>query len=1243
MQSQSDPISPSVITSDLDFLEPDADTPVDSDWAMPELSLDSNDPNHLNHRENSQQYFASEPDVHGDVVVFVSDDQLWRVAIGGGVAVALGGDTGEKRRPRISPDGTTVAYTSNEEGSMEVWVVPIDGGASKRITYAGYALVVDWTPDGNYIVFQGFKGFHGGNEPELFRVPITGGMHQSMNVGWSHYLAFAPLSQSHRSQNRSMIIGRFTADVALWKRYQGGQKGIVFLDPSGDGQYRIMLEINGAIGMFVWVGSRMFFVSDYHCHPSHDGYLDKEMEAADGVTCSSQIFSVLVHTAPGDERVEVEQRIQSITQHTSWGKFKASQKHNHYIRNIQSDGSRIVFQKGADVYWLDITDNSVYLVPIQTISEKPQLGEYSLPFESEIQNYDISPDGKTVVYVARGRPFLQSIISDSPMIQFGKRDGYTRYRLCTVLGHIKTPTTVSSIDGSYTLCAESRLLLDDSDRLVLFRKITTRLGSNAGNGGQVLDPSENIVVAGQIGRIKHLVAAPTEPVVAVVNHLHQLLVVNVVTRAVSPVDSAPEAISDLAWSPDSQFLAYTYNNEQEVSRVKILHVPSLTSFFATNGILHDHSPAWDPSGRYLYFLSDRDLVEGSDVDDVVKKPVFVETSKPFLILLSPELNNPPPFLRRSVNCEGMSARACREGAFNFDVSHERDLDQMGRYVPKPDPANKGTNYWLQIPDWQHPHVQNEFASGSRIVPFPLKRGNYQDLVPLPNGIGYRRPAREGTWDASRSAFAFDFDAQTELLLAQSVSHLESTESGKMLIVGFYNQPTLFCVFLSSARFPLMPASGMCPQLQNEQIRVKPLAEWTQILLEAWRYQRDNFWTRSMNGLKWKYHRSMYLSLINRLGSRSQLTDVVNVMQGDLGTSHAFYRSIERTGCPVVPYKLGADLEWNSEVNGYTIVKKLRGDVWSTQTGGPLSRVGVNVNEGDVITRINGKEMKENENPHLALIGASSVRLTVVKPKSLQKIEVSVDLLRTDMATRYRDWVESNRRYVHEHSNNRVGYIHVPDMTQDGWIEFHRYITIESTRDALILDFRYNGGGYISDGLLDIISRKTMHLELLPNSAPSRFPALSIPGPHVILINEGCASDCEIFSQNVCSRMRVEGGENSCVRIGTRTWGGVIGIDYKGHLVDGTTTTQPEYAFWFFGEFPGDKSHKHGGWGVENFGVTPDLYVYTRPHDYANNKDPQLDQGIEYALTHMSANPSHFVLKTKTPPPCKDPLWEFNQN
>jgi tricorn protease len=391
-------------------------------------------------------------------------------------------------------------------------------------------------------------------------------------------------------------------------------------------------------------------------------------------------------------------------------------------------------------------------------------------------------------------------------------------------------------------------------------------------------------------------------------------------------------------------------------------------------------------------------------------------------------------------------------------------------------------------------------------------------------------------------------------------------------------------------------------LSRVQVRVDPPAEWRQMMIETWRLMRDHFWIEDMGGVDWDDVLTRYLPLIDEVATRDDLSEVLWEMVGELGASHAY----ERQQFPPPPDGreasfLGAD--WSRTAAGDWVISRVLPSESSVPAArSPLRAAGANVQDGDVLVAVNGQRVGDlGPGPLLAGLAGKPVELTVAS-EGVTRTMVAVPT-KDEMPIRYQEWVSGRRAAVHAASDGRIGYVHVPDMMSTGWAEFNRDLRREVQRDALIVDTRDNGGGHVSELVIERLGRRPLGGGHARHFTDEDYPATAPRGPMVSLANEHAGSDGDIVNEAFR-----ELGLGTI--IGVRTWGGVIGIDSRYRLVDGTGVTQPRFSFWF----------RDAGWGVENYGVDPDIEVPYPPQAWVADQDPQLEAGVRVlaeALTTAS--------------------------
>jgi tricorn protease len=516
----------------------------------------------------------------------------------------------------------------------------------------------------------------------------------------------------------------------------------------------------------------------------------------------------------------------------------------------------------------------------------------------------------------------------------------------------------------------------------------------------------------------------------------------------------------------------------------------------------------------------------------------------------------------------------------------------------------------------------------RLMAFPVPEGIYGRILGLEKGkvIYSRFPIQSAiTQDFSDESgtlgmlMVYNLEDQKEETLATGITDFSVSTNSKMMIYQAGNRLRV----LKTGEKPNGDSDAPGRKtgwldLSRLKVSVLPGAEWRQMFREAWRLQRDQFWTEDMSKIDWVAVHDRYLPLVDRVSSRSEFSDLMWEMQGELGTSHAYEFGGDYRPAPTYRQGfLGADFAYASEKDAWQITHIYRGDAWNPQANSPLRQSGVDILEGDYLLAINGRKLSRSYSPAAALVNhaVDEVTLTILPAKnqtsntgeetnSHLSCNYTVKTLSSEESVRYREWVNDNRAYVHQETGGRVGYLHIPDMMGVGFAEFHRGYLAEIDREGLIVDVRYNRGGQVSALLLEKLGRLRLgYGQSRWGQLPFPYPPDSVTGPLVAITNEYAGSDGDIFSHGF--KMMKLGA-----LIGKRTWGGVIGIDPRHRLVDGTMTTQPEFSFFF----------NDVGWGIENYGTDPDIEVDITPQDYAQGVDRQLDRAIQEIMQSLVDNP-----------------------
>ncbi len=1047
-------------------------------------------------------------------------------------------DQGYYRYPTIAGDRIVFACED------DLWSVGAQGGVAMRLTASfGTCSYPRLAPDGGSIAFVSTDE---GN-PELYQMPATGGEPHRLT-----FLGSTLLSVIGWSRDGEDIF--FVANPTSW--YEGETRP--FAIAKGGGEPR-ELNLGHARGLSFSSEGRLVLGRNtadparwkrYRGGTAGEIWVQREgadeyvrLPLPDGNPCwpmwiGERIFLLADHEGIGNI-YSCAPDGSGIRRHTNEGEY--------YVRFPSTDGKRIVYSAGGDVKLYDVERDEVTLIEVKTHSTAPQRARRFENVSESLEHFAPSPDGTSLALDARGQLFTMPLFEGAVMRHgFGSR---ARTRATQWLYDGERLAAVTDVNGY--------------EQIAIYR------------ADALTEPK--LVTDGDIGRVTDMVASPTDDTIVFANHRHELCAFDLADGKVRVLDSCPtQRIEGLAFSPDGRYLAYVWSPAQGTSIIRIVKMRSGKIHDVTSPLRTDHSPAWDPDGKYLYFISTRDF---NPVYDALQFDLsFPVASRPFVVTLRNDVPSP--------------------------------------FVPKPKPIH-------QDRDHDHAHGKNGKPSKpedmsidfdgiqGRVLGFPVDEGNYHEIVAATQRVLFTlfavkgiKPTRREDLDEDEhgTLFAYDFDQQRLATITNECDEIRIGADHRTLI------------YRCGDRLRAVDALNDLPDEDDDEkpltepgrrsgwievdrasVEIVPREEWAQMYREAWRMQTEQFWVEDMSDIDWDRVYDRYAAVLPRVRTRTELSDLIWEMQGELGTSHAYEWGGDYREPPQYQRGfLGADLRWDEERGGYCIARIYRGDSWNRDSDSPLAEPGLDVHEGDCIVAIGGKRLSREMDPGRLLVNASGRNVSVtLRSKKGDERSLLVKALRSEASLRYRAWVEANRRLVHERTGERVGYLHIPDMGPWGFSEFHRGYLSEFDRKGLIVDVRYNRGGHVSPLLLEKLARKRVGYDTPRYGAPIPYPPESVGGPMVAMTNQFAGSDGDIFSH--CFKLYKLGP-----LVGKRTWGGVIGIDPYHHLVDGTLTTQPEFSFWFVDV----------GWKVENRGTDPDYDVDIAPHDYRQGKDPQLDLALD---------------------------------
>ncbi len=1048
-------------------------------------------------------------------------------------------DQGYYRYPTIAHD--RIVYVCEDD----LWSVPAAGGDAARLTVSfGTCSFPRISPDGESIAFVSTDE---GN-PEVYVMPSRGGEPRRLT-----FLGASLAWTTGWSDDGSEIY--FVANPTSW--YEGETRGFAIAKDGG-----MPRELNlGHMRAFSFASAGRLAIGRNATDPARWKRYRGGTAGEIWVDASSDGTFALLALPDGNPcwPMWLGERIYFLADHEGIGNLYSCtprgddvRRHTHeseyYVRFPSTDGTRIVYSAGAEIGVYDVVRDEARRVEIATHSAAPQTARRFENAGESLSDFSPHPDGTQVAFDARGQLFTMPLF-EGAVIRHGT-GSRARTRLSQWFHDGEQLAFVTDTNGY------EQIALCRADALDEPRLITT----------------------GDIGRVTDLACSPTDGTIAFANHRHELCVVDARKGDVRVLDTCPShRIEDLAFSPDGRFIAYVWWPAHGTSIVRVAKIRSGKIHDVTSPLRMDQSPAWDPEGKYLYFISTRDF---NPVYDALQFDLsFPQASRPFVVTLRADV--PSPFVPKPK-------------PIHHEAERGRDRDRSNH---KPE---------------KQADVEIDFEGiTGRVLGFPVDEGDYKEIVAARERVLFTRfpvkgikPTRREDLDGEDhgTLLAYDLEQQRLATIATECDEIRLGRDGRTLVYRSHDRLRAIDALNElpeegdDAKPPTESGrrSGWL-ELDRASVEIVPRDEWAQMYREAWRLQTEQFWVEDMSDIDWDRVYDRYAALLPRVRTRGELSDLIWEMQGELGTSHAYEWGGDYREPPQYQRGfLGADLRWDDGCTGYRIERIYRGDSWNRESDSPLAEPGQNVHEGDCIVAIGGKRLSRDVTPDRLLVNAAGRHVSVtLRAKKGDERTVLVKALENEAALRYRAWVDENRKLVHERTGERVGYVHIPDMGPWGFSEFHRGYLSEFDREGLIVDVRYNRGGHVSPLLLEKLARKRVGYDAPRYGAPIPYPPESVGGPIVALTNQFAGSDGDIFSH--CFKLYQLGP-----LVGKRTWGGVIGIDPYHHLVDGTLTTQPEYSFWFVDV----------GWRVENYGTEPDYDVDVAPNDYRDGKDPQLDLALD---------------------------------
>lgn len=1067
------------------------------------------------------------------------------------------------RFPDIHGDQVVFSYAG------DLWIAPAAGGDARRLTaHPGQELFAKFSPDGRWIAFTGQVD----GDEQVYVMPAAGGPPKQLT--W--YPARGPLpprwGYDHQVYGwtpdgevlfRSLRTGWDLTDSRLYTvAVDGGLPEPLPMPVSGAGDlspdgsravysplfrdFRSWKRYQGGWAQDLWI----FDLESHEVTPVTDHpRTDRDpMWIGDTVYFASDRDGNLDLYAYDVESGATRQ----VTREDTWDVRWPSTDHE----------SRIAYELAGELHVLDTGSGESRKISIRVPSDLLDARPKRISTADQIEDFELSPKGHRALFVARGDVYTAPIEKGPTRNLTHSSDAHDKWARWSPDG--TKIAFISDADG------EEELYLIAQD--------------GSGEPEQLTDGSEAFLWWPSW--------SPDGERIAWSDKEGRLFVITLADKSVVEVANEERGfLRDQVWSPHGGHLAFTLSEASGARSIWIWSVDDGQTRKITGELSHEFSPAWGPEGDYLYFLGIRQYQP--QIGSAEWNYTLDRENGLFALALRKDVKHPFPPQSDEVELDG------EDGDEDGDDGKDgEDAEAKGKKKKK-DGGDDGDE---ESEEEKPAHIKIDFDGlGDRVARVPVEDENYADLSAVEGFLVYLRtaPFYYGRGPSPRPALhLFSLEDREEKVLMEGADGYVLSRDGKKVLVSQNGSYHLMDVKPGAADSKKTVSTA---ELETDAV---PREEWATVFDEVWRRFRDFFYVENMHGYDWQGLHDRYRPLLDHVAHRSDLNYVISEMIAELNVSHAYITGgdYEIPDRPQVALP-GALFELDGDAGRYRIAKIYPGHNAEPRYRSPLTEIGVDVSVGDYVLAINGEDLEAGDNPYQMLRHRADHPVTFQvndSPETEGARDVTFEPITSETPLVYLDWVLDNHRRVTEATDGRVGYLHIPDMGSNGIREFIKWFYPQIRKEGLVVDVRGNGGGNVSQMLIERLRRELLAVGFARTSDhPGTYPQTVFHGPMVALINQTSASDGDIFPA-----MFQKAGLGPL--IGKRTWGGVIGISGRGPLLDGGGVFVPEFGF----------ASPEGEWVIEGHGVDPDIEVENDPKSVIEGRDPQLETAIEEVLRRM---------------------------
>ncbi len=1131
------------------------------------------------------------PDVSKDKIAFSYGGDLWLVSREGGTAQRITSHPGQELFGKFSPDGKWIAFTGQYDGNYNVYLMPLEGGDPKQLT------------------------FH----------PGGGHLNERMGIH-NEVITWTPDSKRivflSRRDTFNTWFGRLysiSIDGGLPEALPLDKGGLTSYSPDGNSiaynrifrNFRTWKRYTGGMAQDIWI---------YDLKANHI----EQMPHTEWTDTFPMWHGDTIYF---DSDRGPEHRLNLYSYSLSTHEIKQLTHFTDFDVNWPSLGpDAIVFENGGYLYLFDLSTQKEHKLTIYLPGDRDLARKHWRSVSKLITDFDIAPDGKRAVFSARGDIFTVPAKEGS-------------VRNLTRTPGVREKFAAWSPDGRWVAYMSDRTGEDE-----LY--ITPQDG---------LGQEQRITFDGKMFRLPP-VWAPDSKKLLFADKETRLFYVDINDKKPVQIDQGKYAdLTDYNWSPDSNWVTYSKAAENHNGVIYLYGLADRKISAVTTNASDSSAPYFDPEGKYLYFLSNRDFNEVLGVYDM--EFANPKAGRVYIATLRADEPSPLPVLSDEVSVP-QAPDVLLAPTPGTQTPGQKPPETHAK-KPKPSGATKPEGTGTE----QKPAAEAEKESKpgtrpalknfrvdldgiqNRIVSLPIPPGNLQTLTAAKGIIFYISAPIQGLSGPlpgeSPAIHAYNLKDRKDHVFLEGADQYALSFDGKKILYGTpkgegggeggENVEHEYGIVdakvpeatdessKESAAKPLAHPGEGALKLDAMKMEVDPPAEWKQIYNEVWRQERDYFYEPAMNGVDWQHEHDKYAQLLPYVADRLSLTYVLGELIGELSNSHTYvgggdYPDIDTVNVGL----LGADLEPDAKSGMYRLAKIYHGENWNGNLRSPLTEPGVMVKEGDYLLAVNGRPLRVPRNPDELFINTVNQTTTLSinsKPSEQGARNVVVRPIPDEFGLHELNWIETNRRKVEQASGGRIGYVYLPDMGAAGLNEFVKQYFPQIRKEGMIFDVRYNGGGFVDQIIFERLRRILAGMESARNFAPDTEPNNVFYGSMACITNHYAASDGDFFSYYF--KFYKLGP-----LIGERTWGGVRGIRGEIPLIDGGYITRPEFSLYGL----------ESKWLIENRGVAPDIEIDNRPDLVREGHDPQLEKAIELVMKEIQEHPKKLPARPPDLPP-----------